>query len=80
MVRLQKAWIVVNKIAETATDYSDRPLERAENEKSDGRYNGNRVSGTREKITSIFGNDKRAAHQNNRWAAFSLAIRLGSST
>ncbi len=31
---------VVNKIAETATDYSDRPLEEQKMKKSYGRHNG----------------------------------------
>ncbi len=41
---------IVNKIAETDTDYSDRPLDEQKMKKVTVDYNGNRVSGTGESI------------------------------
>jgi len=44
---------VVNKIAETATDYSDRPLAPQVMQKSDCRDIRREVSGTREMLTQF---------------------------
>ena len=41
---------IVNKIAETATDYSDRPLEEQKMKKSYGRHNGSRIPGSGESL------------------------------
>ena len=49
----------VNKIAETATDYSDRPLETQRMKKGDGRYIWRRLSGSGNFIESRTGAHRR---------------------